>query len=211
MSDPSKSPEGPDPSKPRCTARTARGACRRWPVAGATVCATHGGSARQVKAAAGRRLAAAEWSRTFGEPAAEADPAETVLQEIRYTAGHVAWLRDRVQETDPEALVWGVESQTTRGSGEFPGVDVTHAAKASTWLVLYQQERDRLLRQCEIAHRMGIEERHVELAERLGGLVADLLRNVLDDLQLTDAQQLLAAEAMPRRLRAVTAQLAGVA
>jgi hypothetical protein len=173
------------------------------------VCATHGGRAPQVRAAAGRRLAAAEWARSFGEPDPDADPTETVLNEIRWCAGHVAWLRSRVQETEPEALVWGVVSETDRRGGQYPGVDITSAAKASSWLVLYGQERDRLTRMCEVAHRMGIAERHVELAERVGQLMVDLLRDVLDDLQLSDEQQQTAAHVVPRHLSAIAGQLTG--
>ena len=210
MADPSLSPAGADPSlSGRCSARTKRGVCRAWPVRGAVVCVAHGGAAPQVRAAAGRRLAFAEWGRSFGEPAPDADPTETVLREIRWGAGHVAWLRERVRETEPDALIWGVESEVTRGSGEWPGVDVTKAAKANAWLVLYGQERDRLIKMCKIAHDMGIAERHVQLAERLGALMADLLRGVLDDLDLTDEQRRVAAVAVPRHLRAITGTLGG--
>ena len=176
---------------------------------GQSVCYKHGGASPQARAAAGRRLAAAEWSRSFGAPADSADPAETVLDEIRWAAGHVGWLRERVQETDPEALVWGVESEVEKGSGEFPGVDITRAAKSNAWVRLYGEERDRLIRMCKIAHDMGIAERHVELAERVGGLMADLLRGVLTELDLTEEQQERASAAVPRHLRLIASELAG--
>lgn len=169
----------------------------------------HGGSSPQAMAAAGRRLAAAEWTKSFGAPAEGADPTETVLDEIRWAAGHVGWLRERVQETEPEALVWGVESEVEKGAGEFPGVDITRAAKANAWVRLYGEERDRLIRMCKIAHDMGIAERHVELAERVGGLMADLLRGVLGDLNLTEEQQELASAAVPRHLQLIARELAG--
>lgn len=187
MTDPSNEPDSPDPSKPRCTARTSRGACRRWPVKGATVCATHGGRAPQVRAAADRRLATAEWARSFGQQITDADPTETVLNEIRWSAGHVAWLRDQVADTTTEDL------------------------QESRWLTLYGVERDRLVRMCEVAHRMGISERQIELAERLGQLMADLLSDVLDELHLTADQQQAAAAAVPRHLRALAGELTGEA
>jgi hypothetical protein len=48
------------PRKLRCSARSARTGkpCRKWAIAGGTVCPTHGGSAGHVKAAARERLAA---------------------------------------------------------------------------------------------------------------------------------------------------------
>lgn len=178
---------------------------------GATVCVTHGGAAPQVKRAAGKRLAVAEWAKSFGAPAEDADPSQTVLDEIRWSAGHVAWLRERVQDTDPEALVWSVESEVDRGSGPLPGVDITTSAKANMWVQLYGQERDRLTRMCEVAHRMGIAARQVELAERVGSLMADLLRGVLGDLDLSEEQQQIASAAVPRHLRLVGSALGGAA
>lgn len=146
---------------------------------------------------------------SFGTPAEGGDPSQTVLDEIRWAAGHVAWLRQRVQETEPEALVWGVESEVDKGSGEFPGVDVTTSARSNAWVRLYGEERDRLIRMCKIAHDMGIAERHVELAERVGGLMADLLGGVLADLNLSEEQQELASAAVPRHLQLVARELAG--
>ena len=193
-----------------CQALRSNGeACRNRPMRGQSVCRKHGGASPQARAAAGRRLAAAEWGRSFGSPAEGGDPAETVLDEIRWASGHVAWLRQRVQETEPEALVWGVESEVDKGSGEFPGVDVTSSSKANAWVRLYGEERDRLIRMCKIAHDMGIAERHVELAERIGGLMADLLRGVLADLNLSEEQQELASAAVPRHLRLIAGELAG--
>lgn len=208
----SLSAESPEASlSGRCGARTKHGPCKAWPVRGAKVCVTHGGATRRVKAAAGKRLAVAEWAKSFGAPAEDADPSQTVLDEIRWSAGHVAWLRERVQETEPEALVWGVDSEVDKGSGEFKGVDVTTSAKASMWVQLYGQERDRLTRMCEVAHRMGIAARQVELAERVGSLMADLLRGVLGDLALTEQQQQIASAAVPRHLRLIGGALGGAA
>lgn len=202
---------GGEPSKGRyCSAHRSDGApCKKPPMRGQSVCYKHGGASPQARSAAGRRIAAAEWGKSFGAPAESGDPAETVLDEIRWAAGHVAWLRARVQETNPEALVWGVESEVEKGSGEFPGVDITTSAKSNAWVRLYGEERDRLIRMCKIAHDMGIAERHVELAEQVGGLMADLLGGVLADLNLSEEQQELASAAVPRHLRLVARELAG--
>lgn len=175
---------------------------------GAAVCVAHGGAAPQVKRAAGRRLAVAEFAKSFGEIAQDADPSAVVLGEIRWCAGHVAWLRSKVQETEPDALIWGLESTVAKGSGEFPGVDITEAAKASMWVVLYGQERDRLVRMCEIAHRMGIEERMVQLAEKAGAAMSEVIRRVLADAELTPPQYQAVTLRLPDRLRELSAQLA---
>jgi hypothetical protein len=211
QSEASPTTEGANASPaPRCKARSRRqggGPCQAYPVLGAAVCVTHGGATQRVKRAAVKRLARQEWAKSFGAPVADTDPTQAVLDQLSWTAGHVVWLRERVQATDPEALVWGVTSEADKRAGQYPGVDVTSAAKVSVWLELYGQERDRLLRMCEVAHRMGIEDRRVALAERVGGLMADLLRGVLDDLDLTDDQRRAAALAVPRHLALVAGAL----
>ncbi|MFI5473198.1 hypothetical protein ACIA6D_23530 [Streptomyces cacaoi] len=102
-----------------------------------------------------------------------------------------------------------MESEVDKGAGEFPGVDVTTSAKTNAWVRLYGEERDRLIRMCKIAHDMGIAERQVELAERVGALMANLLRGVLGDLGLTDEQRELASAAVPRHLQLISRELAG--
>ena len=187
MTEPIKPGPEPEPIKRRCTGHSSRTGkpCKLSPVHGATVCHKHGGSAPQVKRAAERRVALGEWARTFGEPAPEADPHDTILHEIRWTAGHVAWLRDKVATTTEDALA------------------------ASVWLPIYERERDRLVKQADIAIRAGVELRQVELAERIGVILGDLIARVLDDCDLTPEQQQAAAAALPRHLQLVAGELNG--
>jgi hypothetical protein len=50
----------------RCTAHRTNGQpCRAWAVRGAQVCWSHGGASPQVRRAARRRLAIADWERSF--------------------------------------------------------------------------------------------------------------------------------------------------
>lgn len=149
----------------------------------------HGGSARQVRKAAARRLAAREALSSLtmlGEPVADVDPATAVLEQISHAAGYVAWLRDRVRELDP--------AEVDQGS-------------ASPWLALYDSERDRLVKWSDLAVRLGIETRRIQLAEQTGGLVVGLLRSVLAELNLTPAQHAVVAQVVPVKLRELTAAL----
>jgi hypothetical protein len=135
-----------------------------------------------------------------------------VLGEIRWLSVHTDWLRARVAALDPEAVVWGVEREVTKRTGKRAGVeriDVERfaSAKVNTWVRLYLETQDQLLRACAIAHRMGIEERQVELAERLGSAVSDAFDAVLRDLDLTAEQWTTATTAVPARLRALAAQI----
>jgi hypothetical protein len=56
---------------------------------------------------------------------------------------------------------------------------------------------------CEAAIRAGIEERRVRLAEQQGALVADVIRKILGDLELTPEQAAKAGEVVPIRLRSL--------
>lgn len=119
---------------------------------------------------------------TFGRPV-DTDPVSAVIGEIQFAAGHVQWLRERVQATDPADI----------------------ADSAAPLVTLYGGERDRLLRLCDVAHRMGIEERRTMLAEQLGVAVGQFVRSLLADLNLTADQVESARLAVPARLRALTA------
>jgi hypothetical protein len=183
--------------------------CGLPPVPGATRCGRHGGKAPQVKAAAERRLAEQEAKeqmtkavRTLGLPV-DVDPGKALLDEIHWTAGHVAWLREKVQELEDADLVWG-KSQTEEGIGPQGPVDTTtEKAGPSVWYELYMKEREHLAKVCALALRAGIEERKVKLAESQGLLVADVIRRILSALGLTPEQQQLVPEIVPRELRAL--------
>jgi hypothetical protein len=176
---------------------------------GQSLCGIHGGKTPRNLAAAARRQTeerAQKLVTTYGLKI-ETTAVEALLQEVQWTAGHVMWLRERVQEIEADAdvangenpLIWGKTKRKTGGEdwGE------THEAVPSIWLRLYQQERTHLVKVCSEAIRAGIEERRVRLAESQGEMVAQAIRSILDDLHLTPAQQALIAEVVPRHLRAL--------
>lgn len=183
--------------------------CPCWARKGLAVCGSHGGATTRAKTAAKlRELEEKAWRtlKTYGQKK-DTTATEALLEEVKWTAGHVAWLRERVQEIEASAeagydqngLVWGVVRRKTGGEDR----GVTEEATASIWLKLYQIERAHLIRVCSEAIRAGIEERRVKLAEEHGALLAQVIRAVLDDLSLTPEQQARVSEVVPRHLRAV--------
>ncbi len=200
----------------RCTAHLSKnhpkdpgGRCPCRSLKGQRVCGFHGGHTRQAKAAAVRRQTeekARQLVATYGLKI-ETTATEALLDEVQWTAGHVAWLRGRVQEIEAEAsgtdeenpLVWG---RTKRKEG---GEDwgETHEAAPSIWLRLYQQERTHLVRVCTEAIKAGIEERRVKLAESQGEQVAQAIRGILNDLNLNSDQLARVPDIVPRHLRAL--------
>lgn len=192
-----------DEEIPRCTgtSTTTGERCRKRPIVGGTVCPTHGGSAPQVRAAAQRRLAerqAVLAVETYGLPR-EIAPQDALLEEVHRTAGHVAWLGAVVADVEQQDLVWG--KTRDKVGGEDAGT--TFEAKPNAWLVLYQAERKHLVDVSKAAIAAGIEERRVALAEAQGQLLAQVIRGVLDDLELSEAQREQAPGVIQRRLRAV--------
>jgi hypothetical protein len=210
-------PEGYDyyraDGKPRCWGKSKRtdGQCRNPAMAGQHICRMHGGNAPQNLAKAKERLTerrAAEIVATYGGKI-ETTATEALLDEVQWTAGHVAWLRERVQEIEASAaasgtdsehpLVWGKTREKTGGED----FGTTEEATPSIWLKLYQQERAHLVKVCGEAIKAGIEERRIRLAEQQGALVAQAIRAILNDLGLSPEQQARVPEVVPRHLRAL--------
>lgn len=205
----------------KCTAKNGAGEpCGKWAVKGATVCASHGGRAPQVKAAAARRVeeqAAQAAVVTLGLPV-DISPTEALLEEVRWTAGHVQWLRGKVQELEerPEvtiedadgnpvdvggqhSLVWGVTREKSGGDDR----GTTQEAAPNVWYVLYERERKHLVQVAAAALRAGVEERRVRLAESQGELVATVIKRILAALNLTPEQAAQVPEIVPRELRMI--------
>lgn len=194
-----------DPDRPRCGAhgRRADEPCDRVPMKGGDRCYIHGGASPQAKRKAAERILeerARKLVDTYGRKV-ETTATEALLEEVQWTAGHVAWLRERVQEVEQDALVWGKTQSKTGGQdwGE------TEAAVPNIWLKIYQDERAHLVKVCAEAIKAGIEERRVRLAEQQGALVAQAIRAILGDLRLTPEQQELVKDVVPRHLRALAA------
>jgi isopropylmalate/homocitrate/citramalate synthase len=140
---------------------------------------------------------------TYGLPV-EINPVDALLQEVHRTAGHVAWLAERVKEVEQDELVWSKTREVDKTATENPGIDTTEQAVPHAWLILYRTERKHLIDVCRTAIAAGIEERRVKLAEAQGAMLADVIRAILNDLHLSPEQQRMVGEVVPRHLRAVS-------
>lgn len=159
-------------------------------------CKFHMGATRAHTAAA-QKVVAARAVETFGL-ARDIDPRDALLEEVHRTAGVVDWLRQRVQELDPEQVVWGTVE--IRQGDEDTEVQ---RAEVNTWVELYQKERRHLVAVCKEAITAGIEQRRVELAEQQGMMIAGAIRAILAELELTPQQDALVVDVVPRHLRAL--------
>ena len=194
----------PPPDAERCTGTCKESGerCRksRGPL-GTPVCYRHGGKAKQVRNAARKRTERMEAQRivdTYGLPV-ETTPEQAILDEVHRTAGHIAWLAQRIRDLTADDLIWGKTKVKTGGDDR----GTTEEAGVHVWVKLYQTERAHLAKVSAEAIRVGIEERQVKLAEQQGSLLVDLIKGILADLKLSPEQKALIPIVVPQRIRAL--------
>lgn len=204
-----------------------RGDCHNIAISGTSKCRMHAGVSLEVAVAQGQARITA-FSAMGATPGI--DPGFAVLASL-----HMAWMRlhlyarlleEQVRSDEAEGsflsgrLTDGAADDQPSPEGVRGLIGHTYAAdkqagifaasEAQRALVtLESAERDRVVRYAKVAHDMGIAEREVKLAEKQGELLASVIRGVLGDLELTEAQQGLAPAAIQRHLRAVAELEAG--
>lgn len=163
-----------------CEAKTRGGGrCQRpagWGTdhVGVGSCKLHGGSTPAGRKSA-QRQAAANAVVTYGL-SREVDPHAALLEELHRTAGHVAWLEQKIAgfETDGELKQY---------AGSEDGL---LWEKPAVWVELYHRERKHFAEIAKTCISVGIEERRVRIAEQQGQLIAQVIRGVLTDLGVID-------------------------
>ena len=194
----------------RCSAKRRNGeGCGAWAVKGATVCRMHGGSSPQARAAAARRVQeekAAKAAQRLAQPI-ETDPSQALLDLVSSAAGEVAYWRNRVdeiQDRDEKRLTSGLtkitEGKDRGGVTTLRTVETVAAIEYRMWV----DAQERLARYATAALRAGVEERRVRLAEDQGALVAQVIRRILDRLDLSEWQAEMVGSIVPEELRALS-------
>lgn len=184
-----------------CSAHNSTGApCGNAPMRGQTTCRYHGGGTPASRAKAANAMQEArqrkEMERAVRTLGARLDisPEQALLDEVQFTAGNVAWLREKVQNLEHMDLIWGPTQTVEVEASPNPGTNTTEAAAVHLWYSLYLKERQHLVHVSAVALKAGIEERRLRLAEEQGALVAQVIQLILGDLRLTKDQW----EAVPR-------------
>lgn len=194
----------------RCSAKRRNGeGCGAWAVKGATVCRMHGGSSPQARAAAARRVQeekAAKAAQRLAQPI-ETDPSQALLDLVSSAAGEVAYWRNRVdeiQDRDEKRLTSGLtkitEGKDRGGVTTLRTVETVAAIEYRMWTAA----QDRLAQYATAALRAGVEERRVRIAEDQGALVAQVIRRILDRLDLSEWQAEMVGSIVPEELRALS-------
>lgn len=192
-----------------CHAHSHKGTqpCGLRPMTGLTVCQVHGGRNPKARAKSDRAKAVQAAAREVARLGVKVPvhPAEALIDLVHWTAGEVAYWRDVVTGLEADgghrALTWGVTK--VKEGGDDRGT--TTAAGAHIAYTMLTSASDRLASYAAAALRAGVDERRVQLAERQGELVANVIRAVLEGLNLTPEQWELVPTIVPAQLRLLTA------
>ena len=199
-------------SKKVCGAKTKHGPCQQWKGAGTDhlgtgACKNHGGATRNhsVKAETEQAI---ERMRTYGSPI-DVEPHDALLEEVRRTAGHVAWLSGVVTELLHEGDGYSESinedgKRVLRSRSGLKQMDTSGKfEKPSVWVEMYLEERRMLAPVCKMALDAGVAERQVRVAEAQGELLAGVIKAILGDLGLDKEQQTDAPAIVRRHLLAL--------
>ena len=177
----------------RCKARRSDGEpCKRPPIRGGRVCASHGGRAPAVRAAADRRLAEQEATREVARLSDTRGPLTLpdVYREMLNTAGlAVAWrdvLEAKVSDLEAYSGVNGIGSEQVRAD-----------------VVLFERAMDRTAKVLELVARLDLDTRMAQISAQQGEQVARVLRVGLDAAGLSTGQREAAEAAMVLELRKI--------
>jgi hypothetical protein len=157
-----------DPERRRCvaTASSTGERCRKAPVLGATVCATHGGSVGRVKAAAARRVAEsaalAVYERHSPNGDTPVDVGGALLELVAEVRHFAAWCGQRI-----EALT----------AADFSPADPAAAAEFG----LYERALDRSGRLLADVSRLKLEARLVRITELQVAALSRIVERTLRD------------------------------
>lgn len=192
----------------RCTGHRTNGQpCRKNPLKGLTVCASHGGSTKAARAAGKRRTeeAAAVVEAARFATRRDIHPADALLELVQWTAGEVDYWRGKVDQLDDEELAGNLVTKTEQGQDKGQPTDLTTTEAAEhIYIRMLAKSSDRLATYAAAALRAGVDERRIALAEGQGAMVAAVIRRILDALNLTPDQAELVPTIVPRELRALT-------
>jgi hypothetical protein len=149
--------------------------------------------------------------RFFGSPK-DVDPHEALLWAIRSAAGEVAYCDAQISCLHEDELFERPlrEVFTRMPSGSVELVEQKRDPEVlSRWVTLRDIAVDRMARFAKMAIDAGIDERRVAVAERVADVLAPLLTNLAEDLNLTAKQRAMLPDALGTRLRALETKAGG--
>lgn len=186
----------PEPKKCRATTKRTGEPCKNWAIKGGTVCKSHGGGSRKVRAKANRTLAQTQTRHKamralarFGQlPDTDTEPATHMLMLIAEKRMEVEWLGQYLENVDDKQLFMGITKLTT-SSGPL-GESTSETAEAGQHIAyqVLHKAQDQLAAYTSAAIKAGIEERQVQIAESTAAQFGQVLERIRTALGLTPQQ-----------------------
>lgn len=202
---------GRKPGKRGCHALTRKGLpCGQPAMRGQKVCKMHGGMAPQNRAAAAERLERERQAERATRAARRllggellVNPLEALLGQVREAAANVEALRELAaslaSRPDQEELReyrrqfrrWekGERSDAPEPPAALYGINHLGDGAPHVLVIMYAEERDRLVKFSKAAVDAGATEKMLELEARRGHQVARIITRLLDDPRLGLEQQ----------------------
>lgn len=168
-------------------------------------CRRHGGNTRSQILGAAKLEAKARSLAPMG-PEVTIDPYDAILRCIWISAGEVQYCSDRIRELDPEDVLVRFREQQDGSEGGY--VKTSSDVGLHAWVTARRAALDALARYSKMAIDVGVAERQVALAERVGVMIGTLVAAVLDELSLSTEQKLIAPEVVRRHLTQIAAHSA---
>jgi hypothetical protein len=158
-------------------------------------CKFHLGQTPAVRTAAAKEMAR-ELMTFYGSPV-DTNPIDALLEEVSRTAGHVAWLGQRISQFNVPLQIEELDPETKASKL----VTASMPPEVEGWLRVYLSERQQLVRTAKAALDAGVNERMVQIAEHQGAKLADAVETILAALNLSKAQKQLVPAVVPGILR----------
>lgn len=173
-------------------------------IRGMAMCRHHVGRSTAMAKALGEANLLAWSSEAADASLPMPDPGLTVLQQLRVASLRAdlfgLMLRWQLEVDEEQGLVGDTFAAGAEGQALRTGEQVRGLVK------LEAEWRDRTVRYAKTAHDMGIAEREVRVAERTGQQLAGAIRSILEQLELSEAQQMLAIQVVPQELRRLSGE-----
>jgi hypothetical protein len=207
---------------PGCTAhRSSSGRsvrCKARPVNGSPVCKTHGGVAKQTKAAG---LARIQFAQAEGEIAAllravdlpEQHPIDGLLEAVRHTGAMMRMLGYFVSQLkrDPTVNTYVTEDGVEKVAADDALWGVNHVGDTAPHVLvgLYEKWVALHVRACKTALEAGIDERRIRLEEQQTDVMFEAVSAGMRALNLTPDQRTIFNQAVADSLRGMKVLEAG--
>ncbi len=163
---------------------------------GAGSCRLHGGMTPVgIKSAARVQL-----SQLAGREMYNVRPMDALLMCVNIAAMEVRVFSEKIDELDPEEILERPSEQVVAGKDP-ERFWIKKQQELNIWIRAREKAMDRLVRYSKAALDAGVEERQVQLAERMGNLMADTVQRIIDDLDLTPQQATKFTQIAPRHIK----------